>query len=91
MKTGRNSGTDTGRRSFLKKASYVAPAILTMTAVPSFASTGSGYKDKTEYDHPWKKKDWGSYKERRAQIEARIKEIRAKIRAAIEAKRRVRS
>ena len=31
------------RRDFLKKATYVAPVILTMTAVPAFASSGSGY------------------------------------------------
>ena len=29
------------RRDFLKKAVYVAPVILTMTAVPAFASSGS--------------------------------------------------
>ena len=31
------------RRDFLKKAAYVAPVVLTMTAVPAFASSGSGY------------------------------------------------
>ena len=31
------------RRDFLKKVAYVAPVILTMTAVPAFAATGSGY------------------------------------------------
>jgi hypothetical protein len=30
------------KRDFLKKAAYVAPAILTLTAIPSFASAGSG-------------------------------------------------
>lgn len=34
--------TSSPRRNFLKKAVYVTPAILTMAAVPSFASTGSG-------------------------------------------------
>jgi hypothetical protein len=29
------------RRTFLKKAAYVTPAILTLKAVPSFASYGS--------------------------------------------------
>jgi len=29
------------RRDFLKKAAYVAPVVLTMTAVPAFASSGS--------------------------------------------------
>ena len=31
------------RRDFLKKATYVAPAVLTLKAVPSYAGTGSGY------------------------------------------------
>ena len=34
---------DTKRRDFVKKASYIAPAIMTMTAIPSFASAGSGW------------------------------------------------
>lgn len=29
------------RRSFLKKAVYVAPAVMTMTALPAIASNGS--------------------------------------------------
>jgi hypothetical protein len=32
------------KRELLKKAAYVAPAILTLQAVPSFASQGSGQK-----------------------------------------------
>lgn len=44
MKTDKTFGTGTGRRSFLKKTSYLAPAIITMTALPSFASSGSGYQ-----------------------------------------------
>ena len=35
---------DTKRRGFIKKAAYAAPAIITMAAVPSFASAGSGYQ-----------------------------------------------
>ena len=31
------------RRDFLKKAVYVAPVIVSLTAVPAFASSGSGY------------------------------------------------
>jgi len=31
------------RRDFLKKAVYVAPAIVTLNAVPAFAGSGSGY------------------------------------------------
>ena len=34
---------DTQKRNFLKKAAYVAPAVITMTAIPSFASAGSGW------------------------------------------------
>ena len=29
------------RRSFVKKAAYVAPAVLTLKAIPAFASYGS--------------------------------------------------
>ena len=32
-----------GRREFLKKGAYVAPLVVTLTAVPAFAGTGSGY------------------------------------------------
>jgi len=38
-----NVEIDINKRDFVKKASYVAPAIITMTAVPSFASAGSGW------------------------------------------------
>jgi hypothetical protein len=31
------------RRKFLKKAAYVAPIVVTLQAVPSFASSGSGF------------------------------------------------
>ena len=34
---------DQNRRDFMKKAAYTAPAIVTMAAIPSFASAGSGY------------------------------------------------
>jgi hypothetical protein len=40
---------DQGRRSFLKHAAYVTPAILTLKAEPSFASSGSGNPEK---QHP---------------------------------------
>jgi hypothetical protein len=33
---------DSARRAFTKTAVYVAPAILTLSALPSFASSGSG-------------------------------------------------
>jgi len=33
---------DKNKRALLKKAAYVAPAIVTMAVIPSFASAGSG-------------------------------------------------
>ena len=33
---------DKSRRNFVKTLSYVAPAILTLKAVPAFAAAGSG-------------------------------------------------
>ena len=40
-------GQETTRREVLRKSVFVAPAILTLAAVPSFASAGSGnYDDK---------------------------------------------
>ena len=30
------------RRNFIKKAAYIAPAVLTLSATPSFAQSGSG-------------------------------------------------
>ncbi len=38
------------RRQFLRKAAYTAPAVMTMKAAPSFASTGS--QDPTAADSP---------------------------------------
>lgn len=38
------------RRTFVKRAAYVAPAVLTLAAAPEFAKAGS-VKD------PWKKPD----------------------------------
>jgi hypothetical protein len=35
------------RREILKKAAYIAPTILTLQALPSFASTGSGLAEET--------------------------------------------
>ena len=37
-----------GRREFLKKGAYVAPLIVTLTAVPAFASSGSGYNGNSQ-------------------------------------------
>ena len=36
------SNQDPSRRTFVKKAAYLAPAILTLTASPAFARIGSG-------------------------------------------------
>lgn len=33
--------TESGRRTFIKRAAYIAPAVLTLSAVPSFAKSGS--------------------------------------------------
>jgi len=38
------------RREFVKKAAYVAPAILTMVAAPAFAKSGSEKPDKHDRD-----------------------------------------
>ena len=34
------------RRELLKKAAYVAPAILTLKVAPAFAQSGSGFAEK---------------------------------------------
>jgi len=31
-----------GRRNFIKKAAYIAPAVMTLAAAPSIAQSGSG-------------------------------------------------
>jgi hypothetical protein len=36
------SNQDPSRRTFVKKAAYLAPAMLTLTASPAFARMGSG-------------------------------------------------
>lgn len=36
-----NNNCDASRRKFLKTAGYVTPAVLTLAAIPSFASAGS--------------------------------------------------
>jgi|RhiMetStandDraft_4_1073278.scaffolds.fasta_scaffold1257700_2 hypothetical protein len=33
------------RREVMKKAAYMAPAILTLAAIPAFAAKGSGWKN----------------------------------------------
>ena len=39
---------DSSRRKFIKTAGYVAPAILTLKAVPSFAASGSNYTPRSK-------------------------------------------
>lgn|GEM_PF-4597693 len=36
----------TSRRELLKKATYIAPVVLTLAVTPSFAGTGSGSRGK---------------------------------------------
>jgi hypothetical protein len=37
----RTSRTQAGRREFIKKTAYVAPAVLTLAVVPTYAKAGS--------------------------------------------------
>jgi hypothetical protein len=36
------------RREFVKKAAYIAPAIITLAAAPSYARAGSAKKDQNQ-------------------------------------------
>ncbi len=38
-----NKTCQESRREFVKKLAYIAPVVVTLTALPSFASAGSGY------------------------------------------------
>lgn len=49
------SKTTPTRRDFVKRAAYVAPAILTLAAAPAFAKNGSGGKRKPKPKHPKRK------------------------------------
>ena len=49
----------TSKRELLKKAAYIAPAILTLKAVPSFASNGSGLTEQ-EREGKFKEKEKGN-------------------------------
>jgi hypothetical protein len=51
MKPIDSQGCDESRRSFITKAVYVTPLILSLKADPSFASSGSGTENSK---HPWK-------------------------------------
>lgn len=44
------------RRKFVTKVAYIAPAILSLSVTPSYASTGSGSPSSPPEDHqypPW--------------------------------------
>ena len=47
------------RREFIKGIAYIPPVILTLAAVPAFASNGSGYQSKKDYGEY---KNYGQYK-----------------------------
>jgi hypothetical protein len=56
---------DDSRRSFLKKAAYTAPLILTLKADPAFASYGSGKpvdEKPVKTEKPWKEEKPGKDK-----------------------------
>jgi hypothetical protein len=46
----RTSSAKAGRRDFIKKAAYVAPAILTLAVAPEYAKAGSVKKLKKKAD-----------------------------------------
>jgi ribosomal protein L12E/L44/L45/RPP1/RPP2 len=48
---------DGTRREIIKKAVYVAPAVLTLSASPAFAANGSGKPDKVKDKEDESKKD----------------------------------
>jgi hypothetical protein len=49
--------SDESRRDFVKKAAYVAPAILTLPAAPAYAKNGSEKSD--NWQDKWDDKDNG--------------------------------
>jgi hypothetical protein len=42
----KHKATETTRREVLQKAAFVTPVVLSLAAVPSFASAGSGNEEK---------------------------------------------
>ncbi len=40
--TNESTPVENGRRTFIKRAAYVAPAVLTLSVTPAFAQSGSG-------------------------------------------------
>jgi hypothetical protein len=49
------SSTDAGRRGFIKKAAYAAPAILTLAVAPAYAKAGSQKPENKPKNKPEKK------------------------------------
>lgn len=49
-----------GRREFLKKSAYAAPAIITLKAAPAFAGLGSGkYRNgDSKSESSWSESSW---------------------------------
>jgi hypothetical protein len=44
------------RREILRKTAYVVPTVITLAAMPSFASTGSGqYEGQNELGEAWRR------------------------------------
>lgn len=65
-------GDDQTRRSFVKKAVYVAPVIVTLDAIPAFASHECSWHTKEEKDkekdkenHKWKNEEYYEEKEKK--------------------------
>ena len=52
----RTSSAKAGRRDFIKKAAYVAPAILTLAVAPAYAKGGSVKPVKIPKEKPKKEK-----------------------------------
>ncbi len=51
-KPNKEQSIDQNRRDFVKKTAYTAPAIVTMAAIPSFASAGSSNSHKLVGNRP---------------------------------------
>jgi hypothetical protein len=51
------SGHDSSKRKFIKKLAYVPPVILTLGAVPSYATTGSPRNTKDDKENHYDKHD----------------------------------
>jgi hypothetical protein len=54
MKVDDDSTTGITKREFVKKATYVVPAVLSLAATPSFASAGSNSKKAKKPQNPYK-------------------------------------